>query len=497
MWFFNIRSLAVKLILILLVVALSGALLLYVFARQTTQQEFGQYLIDSGQVAFINHAASYYEANGTWEGVAEYLRSHPRSQAPAAADNAPRQTPAASIDVGQQMTRTSNNPPPQDQQQPPQQQRFPDSPWPFLLVDEQGHVVWAAGPYHIGDLVPQSELDHGSAVKVNGTAVGTVIVTASAPELDPREKQYLERTNQALIKAALGAAAFAMLLGFLLSRTLTTPLRELTQAIRAMAHGKLQQAVPVRSKDELGELTASFNQMSADLARSNELRRQMTADIAHDLRTPLSVITGYLESLRDGVLKPTPERISVLYDEAQHLNRLVDDLRTLSLADARELPMVYQQIQPTALLERLAAGYQHQAEQNQITLSVACPADMPQVEIDIERMVQVLSNLVSNALRYTPSGGKVTLSACQEGAWVVLGVQDTGAGIAPGVLPHVFERFYRGDRARTQSSDESGLGLAIAKSIVELHGGCISAASAGLGKGSMFSIRLPIMKREA
>jgi signal transduction histidine kinase len=490
--FFNIRSLAVKLILILLVVALSGALLLYVFARQATQQEFGQYLIDSGQVAFINHAASYYEANGTWEGVAAYLRSHPRSQAPATADNALRQTPAASIDAGQQITRTANNPPPQDQQQPPQQQRFPESPWPFLLVDKQGHVVWAAGPYHVGDLVPQSELDHGSAVKVNDAVVGTVIVTASAPELDPREKQYLERTNQALIKAALGAAAFAMLLGFLLSRTLTTPLRELTQAIRAMAHGKLHQAVPVRSKDELGELTASFNQMSADLARSNELRRQMTADIAHDLRTPLSVITGYLESLRDGVLRPTPERISVLYDEAQHLNRLVDDLRTLSLADARELPMVYQQIQPAALLERLTAGYQHQAEQNRVTLSVVCSAEMPQMEIDIERMVQVLSNLVSNALRYTPPGGKVTLSAHQEGAWVVLGVQDTGAGIAPGILPHVFERFYRGDRARTQSSDESGLGLAIAKSIVELHGGSISAASTGLGKGSQFSIRLPI-----
>jgi signal transduction histidine kinase len=321
--------------------------------------------------------------------------------------------------------------------------------------------------------------------------VGTVLTTAAAPELDPRELQYLDRTNQALIKAALGSAAFAMLLGFLLARTITTPLRELTQAIRAMALGKLNQAVPVRSNDELGALTVSFNQMSTDLAHSNELRRQMTADIAHDLRTPLSVITGYLESLRDGVLKPTPERLDVLYSEALHLNRLVDDLRTLSLADAKELPIVRQRASPTALLERLAAGYQHQAEQNKVALCIESNDNLPDVDVDIERMVQVLSNLVSNALRYTPPGGRITLSVRQENRGVVLMVQDTGAGIAPEVLPHVFERFYRGDRARTQSTDESGLGLAIAKSIVELHGGSLSAASDGPGKGSTFAIHLP------
>ena len=494
MRFLKIRSLAVKLMLILLVVALSGVILLYVFARQATQQEFGQYLLDSGQVTFITNASTYYEANGSWTGVGEYIRTHLRNQTPAAQANTPQQTPIVPDNSSQQTTLTESNPP---QQQQPPQQHFQQSPMPFLLVDQKGYVVWAAGPYRLGDLVPQDELARGTAVKVNDAVVGTVLTTASAPELDPRELQYLERTNQALIKAALGAAAFAVLLGFLLARTLTTPLRELTLAIRAMAHGKLSQAVPVRSKDELGELTMSFNLMSADLARSNELRRQMTADIAHDLRTPLSVITGYLESLRDGVLKPTPERLDVLYSEAQHLNRLVDDLRTLSLADARELPMVYQRAEPGALLERLAAGYQHQAEQNKVALCIESPDDLPEVEVDIERMVQVLSNLVSNALRYTPPGGKLTLSARQEDGCVVLGVQDTGAGIAPEVLPHVFERFYRGDRARTQSSDESGLGLAIAKSIVELHGGQISAASDGIGKGSTFFIHLPIMKHEA
>ncbi|HEY3342703.1 MAG TPA: ATP-binding protein [Anaerolineae bacterium] len=474
MKFLKIRSLTLKLVLILLVVALSGAILLYVFARQATQQEFGQYVLDSVQVTFINTAATYYESNGSWTGVGAYMRTHSRSQ-----------TPAVSSGPSQQVTGAESN-----SQLP--QQRFPQYPWPFLLVDQRGVVVWPAGPYHAGDLVPQNELARGTPVKVNNQVVGTVLTTAAAPELDPRELQYLDRTNQALIKAALGSAAFAMLLGFLLARTLTTPLRELTQAIRAMAHGKLNQAVPVRSNDELGALAISFNQMSADLARSNELRRQMTADIAHDLRTPLSVITGYLESLRDGVLKPTPERLDVLYSEANHLNRLVDDLRTLSLADANELPIIRQPASPRALLERLAAGYHHQAEQNKVALCIESNDDLPDVDVDIERMVQVLSNLVSNALRYTPPGGRIILGARRENSGVVLTVQDTGAGIAPEVLPHVFERFYRGDRARTQSTDESGLGLAIAKSIVELHGGSISAASDGTGTGSMFAIHLPI-----
>jgi two-component system, OmpR family, sensor histidine kinase BaeS len=471
--FLKIRSLTLKLVLILLVVALSGAILLYVFARQATQQEFGQYVLDSVQVTFINTATTYYETNGSWTGVVAYMRTHSRSQ-----------TPSVSSNPSQQTTGAQSNP-------QPLQQRFQQYPWPFLLVDQQGVVVWPAGPYHAGDLVPQNELARGTPVKVNDQVVGTVLTTAAAPELDPRELQYLDRTNQALIKAALGSAAFAMLLGFLLARTITTPLRELTQAIRAMALGKLNQAVPVRSNDELGALTVSFNQMSTDLAHSNELRRQMTADIAHDLRTPLSVITGYLESLRDGVLKPTPERLDVLYSEALHLNRLVDDLRTLSLADAKELPIVRQRASPTALLERLAAGYQHQAEQNKVALCIESNDNLPDVDVDIERMVQVLSNLVSNALRYTPPGGRITLSARQENREVVLMVQDTGAGIAPEVLPHVFERFYRGDRARTQSTDESGLGLAIAKSIVELHGGSLSAASDGPGKGSTFAIHLP------
>jgi two-component system sensor histidine kinase BaeS len=256
-----------------------------------------------------------------------------------------------------------------------------------------------------------------------------------------------------------------------------------------MARGELEQQVPIRSQDELGELAASFNRMSADLARANELRRQMTADIAHDLRTPLTVISGYLESLRDGVLKPSPTRFEVMYDEAQHLKRLVEDLRTLSLAEAGELTLNRQLVAPQALLERTAAAYRHLAEQQNIALQVKADPALPEIRVDPERMAQVLGNLVSNALRHTPDGGQIVLSAQHQAGDVQLMVQDSGEGIAPQALPRIFDRFYRGDEARQAHEGESGLGLAIAKSIVQLHGGTISVEST-LGEWTTFVISL-------
>jgi signal transduction histidine kinase len=284
---------------------------------------------------------------------------------------------------------------------------------------------------------------------------------------------------------------FALFVGILLARNLTRPLRDLTGAIHAMTSGQLKQEVPVRSNDELGELTQAFNRLSADLTHSNELRRQMTADIAHDLRTPLTVVNAYIDGLRDGVFKPTPERFEAMHAEMAHLQRLVDDLRTLSLADAGELPMQRVPVAYPALLDRLAAAYAPQAQARGIALQVSTEPGLPDTFADPERMIQVLGNLVSNALRYTPPGGQITLSARPRGGAIALAVQDTGAGIAPEALPHVFDRFYRGDPARNQEGDESGLGLAIAKSITEAHGGKIEVESE-LGQGTTFTVSLPV-----
>jgi signal transduction histidine kinase len=231
--------------------------------------------------------------------------------------------------------------------------------------------------------------------------------------------------------------------------------------------------------------------MSADLARSNQLRRQMTADIAHDLRTPLTVIGGYIESLREGVLEPNPARFDVMHQEVQHLQHLVEDLRTLSLADAGELKLNRQRIAPQTLLEQTASAFKHQAEQKQIALQVIAEPGLPEIAVDEIRIAQVMGNLVSNALRYTPDGGRIVLSAQRQAGQVRLSVEDNGAGIASDALPQIFERFYRGDTSRHQSNSESGLGLAIVKSLVEAHGGTITAQSEGVGTGSAFSVCFP------
>jgi signal transduction histidine kinase len=293
-----------------------------------------------------------------------------------------------------------------------------------------------------------------------------------------------------LLYAALGATLIALPLGLLLARTLTRPLRELTAASRAMAQGDLEQSVTVRSQDELGELALAFNQMSAELARANQARRQMTADIAHDLRTPLTVIKGYAEALRDEDLPPTTATFDTIYWEAEHLSHLIEDLRTLSLVDAGELTLNCRPASPRDLLERTAAAYLPQARGLGIALHVDPAPGLPPVHVDPERLAQVLGNLVGNALRHTPGGGRITLAAGQLAGSIHLIVQDTGTGIAPDDLPHVFDRFYRGDAARETDEGESGLGLAIAKSLVEAHGGTISVSSTR-GEGTTFVIALP------
>jgi len=216
----------------------------------------------------------------------------------------------------------------------------------------------------------------------------------------------------------------------------------------------------------------------------------MTADIAHDLRTPLTVVSGYIESMRDGVLAPTPERLDLIYAEMERLQHLVGDLRMLSQADAGELSLNLQTLSPRSLLERVAAVFAHQAVQQKIRLSVDAAETLPQLRLDDARMMQVLDNLVSNAFRYTPAGGEIILSADAAGGKVRLKVADTGTGIPPQELPHIFERFHRVDKSRHSETGESGLGLAIVKALVEAQGGRVWAESA-VGGGTVIWMEFP------
>jgi signal transduction histidine kinase len=448
------RSLSLKLTLAFMAVSLTGIALVALLVWGITLTEFNRFMQDRALSDFATAATSYYQAHGSWAGVEAALRQQNLIPTPG------------------QPGGGSNPPPP-----------------PIALTDSQGQIIVAAGPFQQGEQLPTNPGQQKIAITVKNQLVGYVQMAGGPPSPDPLEARYLARTNQALVLAALGAILIAVLLGLFLARTITRPLRDLTAATSALAQGRLSQQVQVRSQDELGELTKTFNKMSADLQKANQLRRQMAADIAHDLRTPLAVITGYLEGLKDGVIKPSPKRFTAMYDEALYLQRLVEDLRTLSLADAGELSMMIQPVQPGELVERLAASYQQQADQKAVHLTVSIEPGLPAIQADPERMQQALSNLVSNAIRYTPAGGQISLLARREGQAVWMEVKDTGSGIASDVLPHIFERFYQGDNSR--QDDGSGLGLAIARSIIELQGGEISAASAGAGAGSIFSIQMP------
>jgi len=478
------RSLTLKLVLAFLLVSIAGAGLAALFTRWAISREFDRLVLEQAESDFIQDVIAYYEANGTWAGAAAHLGRRlqppplqPRPASPGQPPLPPQQRLPQPLSAGAQPLPTGAQSPP----------------YSFALVDGNGIVVVPGEPYRLGERIAATDAEKGTEVEVDGQVVGRVLTTGEAPPMGPREEAYLKRANQVLLGAAGGAVVLGLVLGTLLARTLTRPVRELTAATRAMASGELEQRVPIRSQDELGELAASFNRMSVDLARATDLRRQMTADIAHDLRTPLTVISGYLESLRDGVLEPSPARFDVIYDEAQHLKRLVDDLRTLSLADAGELTLQRQKVSASTLLDRAAAAHAHQAQQADVTLQVASDPGPSEVDVDVdpERMAQVLGNLITNGLRHTQAGGRITLWAQRQANGVQLAVQDSGAGIPPEALPRVFDRFYRADESRQEGEGgESGLGLAIARSLVEAHGGTIWAISE-VGRGATFTIALP------
>ncbi len=472
------RSLTSKLMLAFLLVCLIEAVLVGVLIRQATTREFERYFREEAVEELIEEAAAYYLEFGTWEGVFEALRPIVREGHLAP----PRRSPSSAS--GPPLPRGAPG-----QRRPKFLPPGVPSP-PFVLVDQERRILLPSGQYRVGDEVADSIVAEGLPIVVNGDVVGTVILTEKSRQLGPREMRYLERTSSVLRYAAAGALLLALLISLFFARTYTSPLRQLTAATRAMARGDLEQQVPVRSQDEVGDLAVAFNQMSADLAEANALRRQMTADIAHDLRTPLTVLSGYLEALRDDALAPTQERFEMLFAEVQRLIGLVEDLRTLSLADAGELTLQRRPVAPVTLLERTVASFARQAQDKAVVLSVQPTASLPDLSVDLDRMMCVLGNLVSNALRYTPAGGEITLRAQRCDRQVCVQVQDTGAGIPAEALPNIFKRFYRADASRTQQEGASGLGLAIARSIVEAHGGTIEVESE-LGRGTTFTITLP------
>jgi signal transduction histidine kinase len=297
--------------------------------------------------------------------------------------------------------------------------------------------------------------------------------------------------NRSLLLGGSLAIGIALLLTFVLSRRMTSPIGVLARAARRLGHGDLSQRVRLQGKGEVTALAEAFNSMAADLEYAEQLRRNMVADVAHELRTPLSNIQGYLEAIRDGMVEPDAAAIRSLNEEACLLARLVNELQELSLAEAGELKLVYQAEDIANLVRQAAAPWQPQLTAQGISLSLELPDNLPLVNIDWQRVNEVLHNILENAVAHTSRGGTISVAVAEKGKCVEVSVSDTGEGIPAEDLPHIFERFYRVDKSRARATGGCGLGLTIAKRLVEAHRGTIEVQSK-LGKGSRFSFTLPI-----
>ena len=408
---------------------------------------------------WVERLAAYYVGHGSWEGVDELIAGYPC------------QPEWAPWDARWQAS--------------------------YALASPDGSIVSSNNADLVGSQLRHLQLRLSVPILVDDRLVGRLFLNPLVPpDVDLYGVQAFVRQRFLLVGLAIGAFAAAAGLGF--SRVISQPVVHLTEATRAVAAGDLSVRVPGRYHGEIGELAAAFNRMTEELARADELRRNLTADVAHELRTPLSVIRGKLEGVLDGVYPATPEHVEPILDETQVLIHLVEDLRLLALAETGQLALDRRPMDVGDLLRDTQVNFGPQAADRGITLALDLPSELPKISADWRRISQVLGNLLTNAVRHTPQGGCVTLSAAatpapageEAGRAVEVAVTDTGTGIPPEDIPYIFERFWRGDRSRSRAGGGTGLGLAIARQLVEMHGGTIHVESTP-GQGSKFRFTLP------
>jgi len=305
------------------------------------------------------------------------------------------------------------------------------------------------------------------------------------------EQAFLNAFKNSLWLAALAAILVAIVLGLVFSRLVTSPIKQLTLSAKSVASGDFSQRVQQKSRDEVGELSTAFNSMAEQLEKKEQSRRQLLADITHELRTPLSIVQGNMEAWLDGVVTPTPEHIATAHDEVILLSRLITDLRDLSLAESGHLKLSQSATSLDEIISAEVSGIESRATQKQILISPEPLSGLPSVFIDSDRIRQVLHNLLDNALHYTPAGGTIKIGASSASVgWITVCVSDSGSGISPEGLPYIFSHFYKADKSRHGWHSGSGIGLAIVKQLVEAHGGKVWVESE-VGRGSTFSFTLP------
>lgn len=335
-------------------------------------------------------------------------------------------------------------------------------------------------------LVSPAPLTLGAAAAETGNLDPSVITHA------PPFQQFQAVVQQSLLVSGFAALAAAVVVSLFVSRRIVEPLLTLTGVSKRLAQGFYRERTKIASDDEIAQLSQSVNQLADALDQTERRRLSLLADVTHELRTPLATIGGYMEGLIDGVVRPSPETFSLILHESNRLQRLIEDLELLSRVEAGQLPVVARSTDIRRLIDAMRVQFEPLFATNQVRLRIDAPMRLPAVWADPDRIDQILINLLSNAYRYTPDGGEVTLRAAASAEMLTVAVSDTGVGIEAEHLPHIFERFYRVDKSRARQSGGNGIGLAIVRHLVYAQGGDITVWSAGQGQGTTFTFTLPL-----
>ncbi|MAT43962.1 MAG: two-component sensor histidine kinase [Anaerolineaceae bacterium] len=445
--------------LIVITIALSAV---FIFAQQATTEQVRAFLGRGGWMGtseLVPQLEEYYQSLGSWNGVESLFQNTGRGrQGSGAGKNQPAGSgPAANIS----------------------------------LIDPDGHIIYST-VFAADTIVPEERLSTGIPIEVNGAVQAYLLPVSGSASPGPEfEEALLTIIQQATIKAAWISGLIALVLALVLATILIRPVKSLTKAANRLAMGKLDTRVNVKSPTELATLGKTFNQMAQSLEDAEKNRKVMTADIAHELRTPLAVQRANLEALQDGVFPLNTESINQVLSQNILLTRLVEDLRILALVDAGELRLEKRPTDLASLVKETAERFRAQALENKITLTVEAESPLPMVEVDPERIQQVLYNLLQNGLRYTPSGGTVRICYGVLEGQVVVQVMDSGPGIDADALPFIFDRFYRADKARDRERGGTGLGLTIARQLMLAHGGDLTVSNQN-GGGAVFKLVLPV-----
>ncbi|TCS43270.1 sensor histidine kinase [Reinekea marinisedimentorum] len=457
-------SLRNKLMLSYLLIAFFSSSLIYGLIRLGGEQRVAQLIHDSHLNEIHDEVLNWYRAEQSWQGFQRYFFSlhPPKAKQLASSETSPE-------DQSSQILKSHG------------------------VVSADNRVLIRFLDFREDDIVPNAYLTDAIPVQLDHQTVAYIVPGETVGiTLASEEQIFLQRTNEVLLIAIIASLILATLLALLFSRIISKPVQALTSASEKMAQGRFNQQIPVQGDDEISRLVKTFNKMSDDIHSLISKRTQFTADISHDLGTPLQIISGYVETALDGDMELTKERLHIIANEAERMRRLIKDLSLLASSDDGNLPMNRQPVDPDAILTSCVKSFTQASKKKKIHIHYSNELNKPEtLQLDPDRMEQVIGNILSNALRFTPAHGQIDITLFKNKTSLCITIKDNGIGAEQSVLANLFDRSFQADSSRSAKTGNKGLGLAISKALVEAQGGLISAASEGLGKGLTIRICFP------